>query len=262
VSAPVLEGLVLSATHRGGVAALREVSLAVRPAEAIAVIGRSGCGKTTLGRLLAGLPPVGASVAGRLRWTSGEAPVKRARPAGLGRHVAWLPQEGIAALHPQLTAGGQLAETLRAAGAPSDGAAIAAALAELGLSPEFAGRYPHQLSGGQGQRVALACALAQGAAVLVADEPTSALDAACGAAVLHAIAERRGKDGLALVLVTHDIGVAAALCDRVVALQEGRIVEEGPATRLLHAPHSDAVRELVAANRRLEGIVRCSARAA
>jgi ABC-type glutathione transport system ATPase component len=256
----VLEGDGLSATHAGGVAALGGVSLGLAAGEALAVVGRSGCGKTTLGRLLAGLPPPGALVAGRLRWPGGEAPVAGARRRGLSRHVAWLPQEGIAALHPQLTIGAMLAETLRAAGREPSAAAIAAALAEVGLPAEHAARHPHRLSGGQGQRVALACALAQGAAVLVADEPTSALDAGTAAALLRVMRARRER-GLALLLVTHDLGLAAG-CDRCLVLDGGVVVEEGAAARLLAAPASAAARALVAAHERLQELARCSARAA
>ncbi|WP_439597180.1 ABC transporter ATP-binding protein [Falsiroseomonas sp.] len=244
----VLSARDLAAAYPGLVA-LRGVSLELAPAEALAVVGRSGCGKTTLGRMLAGLPVPGAELGGTLAWPGGAAPVAGARRRGLSGHVAWLPQEAIAALHPQLTIGTQVAETLRAAGRPADAGAVAACLAEVGLPAEFAARHPHRLSGGQGQRAALACCLAQSPAVLVADEPTSALDEATGAALLRLLAERRRAQGMALVLVTHDLPAATTLCDRMLVLQDGAIAEEGPAARLAHRPASSAGRELVAALR-------------
>nr|WP_281419438.1 ATP-binding cassette domain-containing protein [Falsiroseomonas tokyonensis] len=228
---------------------MRGVSLALAPGEALAVVGRSGCGKTTLGRMLAGLPVPGARLSGELAWPGGAAPVAQARRRGLARQVAWLPQEAIAALHPQLTIGTQVAETLRAAGQRADAAAVAGCLAEVGLPAEFAARHPHRLSGGQGQRAALACCLAQSPSVLVADEPTSALDESTGAMLLRLLAERRRARGMALVLVTHDLRAATTLCDRMLVLQDGAIAEEGPALRLAHAPRSQAAQELVAALR-------------
>ncbi len=252
----------LSATHPGrfgATVALRGVSLSVAAGEAVAVVGRSGCGKTTLGRLLAGLPPRGAVVGGTLEWPGGAAPVAAARRRGLGRHVAWLPQEGIAALHPQLSIGSQIAETLRARGATADAAAVSAALAAMELDPALARRHPHGLSGGQGQRVALACALAQAPAVLVADEPTSALDEATGTAILRLLAAARRERGMALVLVTHDLAAAATLCDGMVVLRDGAVAEEGATAALMAAPRSAALQELLAA---LRPVRRCSARAA
>ena len=225
------------------------------------LVGRSGSGKTTLGRLLAGLPPSGAIASGTLRWPGGEAAVGAARRRGLGRRVAWLPQEGIAALHPQLSLGSQVAETLRAAGMRADAAAVAAALEEVELDAALAARLPHQVSGGQGQRAALACALAQQPAVLVADEPTSALDPASGAAILRLLDGRRRQRGMALLLITHDLA-AAAFCDRILVLEEGQVAEEGNAAALFREPRSAVARALLAARRRFEEPPGCSARAA
>ncbi|WP_426955676.1 dipeptide/oligopeptide/nickel ABC transporter ATP-binding protein [Muricoccus radiodurans] len=244
---PVLAAEGLSAVHAtaaGPLRALDGVSLSLRGGERLGVIGRSGGGKSTLARLLCGLSPPGAAVTGTLRWPGGAAPVAAARRAGLGHHVAWLPQEAQAALHPMLRIGSQVAETLRAARLPGGKAEVSARLAGAGLDPALASRYPHQLSGGQAQRAALACALAQDPAVLVVDEPTSALDTATAASVVAALDRLTRRAGVALVLVTHDLSGAAALCDRLLVLDEGRIAEEGPAARILRQPSSAVARGL------------------
>lgn len=270
MTVPALAARGLSATHRGrfgDTVALHGVSLTIAAGEAVAVVGRSGCGKTTLGRLLAGLPPAGASVSGELAWPGAVAPVAEARRRGLGRHVAWLPQEGIAALHPQLTIGAQVAETLRAHGTDADAGAVARALAAVELDPALARRHPHGLSGGQGQRVALACALAQAPAVLVADEPTSALDDETGQAILRLLAAARRDRGMALVLVTHDLAAALPLCDRMLVLQYGGLAEEGATAAVMAMPQTGATLELLRAMhpdalRAMHPEPRCSARAA
>lgn len=242
----ILRAEGLSAWH-GAVPVLAEISFDLAPGERMALIGRSGSGKSTLGRLLCGLPPAGARVAGLLRWPTGEARVAQARKAGLARHVAWLPQEAQASLHPMLRIGAQVTETLRAAGRPAGREAVATLLHQAGFDPAMAPRYPHQVSGGQAQRAALACTLAQDPAVLVADEPTSALDAATEAAVLETLMGLTRARGMALLLITHDIAHAVALCDRIMVLEQGSVVEDGPAEGLARAPRSEPARRLVEA---------------
>lgn len=233
--------------RHGSFTALGGVSLRLAQGELLGVIGRSGSGKSTLGRLLCGLPPAGAVVSGTLRWPDGQAEVARARKAGLARHAAWLPQEAQASLHPMLRIGSQIGETLRAHGAAATPAAIDALLEQAGCDAALASRYPHQVSGGQAQRAALACVLAQNPRVLVADEPTSALDVVTEAAVLHTLTRLVRERRMALVLVTHDLPNAAALCHRVVVLEAGRIVEDGRAADMAAAPRSAAARRLAEA---------------
>lgn len=257
-----LHGLGLSASYAGGPPVLAGVSVLIAAGETLGVIGRSGSGKSTLARLLAGLPPAGARVAGRLRWPGGEASVAGAHRAGLGRRVAWLPQDAQAALHPMLRLGRQVAETLRAAGRPSRAGDVAAALQAVDLEPLLAARYPHQVSGGQAQRAALACALAQGPDVLVVDEPTSALDVDTGTAVLAMLSCQARQHGVALVLVSHDLAAVRQAAQRVIVLDEGRVVEDGPAGAVLGSPRSEAASRLVRADAALRGTSYCSAQAA
>lgn len=246
MSEPILEACALDAAY-GTARTLHDVSFTLAPGERLAIIGRSGSGKSTLGRLLCGLPPAAARVTGRLRWPGGEAPVAMARKAGLTRHVAWLPQEAQASLHPMLRIGSQVRETLRAAGTAGGPAEVADLLGQAGFDPALARRYPHEVSGGQAQRAALACALAQRPAVLVADEPTSALDGTTEAAVLETLLTLTRDNGLALVLITHHIAHAVSLCHRVMVLEQGVVVEEGWARSLAQAPRSEPARRLVTA---------------
>lgn len=255
-----LLGCGLSARYGGRAPVLSDVRIGIDAGEAVAVIGRSGSGKSTLARLLAGVPPRGAQVEGRLSWPGGAAPVGEARRAGLG--VGWLPQDAHAALHPMLRVGSQIAETLRAGGLDGGAAAVAAALRAVGLDPALARRYPHQVSGGQAQRAALACALAHGPAVLIADEPTSALDAVTAGAVLDLLAGLTVGRGVALLLVSHDLDAVGRVARRVVVLDGGRVAEQGAAAQVLSSPRSDAARRLVDADAALRGKAACCAHAA
>lgn len=246
-----LEGVGLSARHAGagagaGAWALRSVHLRVEAGEVLGVIGRSGSGKSTLGRILAGLAPENAVIDGLLRWPGRECLASQA-PPGLSRHAAWIPQAAHAALHPMLRLGSHVAETLRAAGAQADRGAVARALADAGLDPALASRYPHEVSGGQAQRAVLASALAQGPGILIADEPTSALDTATGKLVLDMLGARVRERGLALVLITHDLAAAGRLCDRILVLDGGCIAESGGADAIVRRPRSHAARQLAAA---------------
>ena len=256
-----LEASGLSMRYGSLPPALADVSLVVAPGEVLAVIGRSGSGKSSLARLLVGLPPAGAQAAGWLRWPSGAAPVTEARRAGLSRQIAWLPQDAHAALHPMLRLGSQVAETLRATDRAAGPDAVAAALHEVELDPSIARRYPHQVSGGQAQRTALACALAQRPAVLVADEPTSALDADTGRAVLDTLSSLVRQHGVALVLVSHDLQAVRRMAARVGVLDRGRWVEEGETCEVLSRPRSDAAAALVEADAALRKGMACSAHA-
>lgn len=233
---------------------LHGVSLELRRGSTLGVVGRSGSGKTALARLLAALPPEGATAHGTLAWPGKEVDLSAwssaRRRRDVAGHLAWLPQEAQGALHAQLRLGSQLAETTRAAGSPADAGALRAWFTTVGLDHALLDRFPHEVSGGQAQRAVLACVLAQSPAVLVADEPTSALDAGTGSAILDVL-HGGARDGLfALVLVTHDL-VAASRCDRLVVLDGGRVAEAGSAAAVLSQPASEAARRLVAATDRL-----------
>ncbi|GAA3147376.1 ABC transporter ATP-binding protein [Planomonospora alba] len=222
----------LTVTGRTGAAVIGDVDLSVARGEVLALVGPSGAGKTTLLRAVLGeLPPGLVRAAGRVEWDG--APLRATR-RWRRRHVGYLGQDPASALHPLLTARAAVLEPLRAAGTPRAGRPACAerALTEVGLDPaEFAGRLPHQLSGGQAQRVALARALAADPDLLVLDEPTSALDPAALETAVALIRRRRAEGRSVTLVVSHDDSVVAGLLDRVVRLGATRSATRPAAPR-------------------------------
>lgn len=198
----------------------------VGPGEAVGLVGPSGSGKTTLALAVLGLAGwCGARAEGGISWRGravGPSELARLR----GREIAYVPQEPRAALDPYMTCGAQIAEGLRVGGAEGADARarVRGLLAEVGLDPSVADQYPHRLSGGMCQRVLLAAALAGDPALLVADEPTASLDALTRARVLALLDGVRRRRGLAILFISHDRRAVAALCDRVLRVQDRRVV--------------------------------------
>ena len=230
------------------------VSLQLHQAETVGVVGASGCGKSTLCRALMGLVPVrGGSVRLQgqdLRRLRGE-PLRRAR-----RRIQMVFQDPLACLNPVMTVAEAIADPLLIHGLASRAQARERArelLAAVGLNPPeaFANRLPRQLSGGQQQRVAIARALVLEPQVLLCDESVSMLDAEIQAEVLQLLRDLQHRLGLGMIFVTHDLSVASGFCQRVIVLDEGRIVEQGPGDQLLEQPQAEITRTLVAACPRL-----------
>ncbi|MFF2650707.1 ABC transporter ATP-binding protein [Streptomyces sp. NPDC058045] len=229
----------LNAAH-GRAPVLSEVSLTVPAGSCTAVVGPSGSGKTTLARCLAGLHP---SARGSAEWLGDGTDSGRAAPVQL------VAQDARGALNPRETVRGALTRPLRGVGGTSPEEAAAEALRLLGLvglDAAVLGRRPGELSGGQRQRVALARTLAAEPRVLVCDEITSALDPDTASGVLDLLDSLRRTLGLTVVTVTHDLSAAARRADRVVVLDAGRVVESGPADRVLVAPEHPVTRALLA----------------
>jgi peptide/nickel transport system ATP-binding protein len=231
---------------------LRLPLLELRAGECTALVGESGSGKSlTVQALLAQLPR-GLDATGRLRVDGVDIPLASpAHRALAGRGLAWVPQDPLASLHPLKRVGAQLVETLRAVRGLGRDAAVAEAraLLERVQVPEPASalrRYPHEFSGGQRQRIAIALALATRPRVLVADEPTAALDARIARDVLRLLDGLRADDGLALLLVSHDLPLVAAHAQQVHVLRRGEVVEQGAAADVLAHPTHAYTRELVA----------------
>ncbi|MER7576152.1 ABC transporter ATP-binding protein [Streptomyces sp. NPDC126514] len=248
----------LTVTHTtggGDVRAVDGVSLTVAPGEALVLLGESGSGKSTLARTVLGLPGRGARVRGRVRLsgtdllTLGERDLSDVR----GRRIGYVPQDPDAGLDPLRKVGAQLTEVLlrhRVSETRRAARRIAPALLEeagITEAARVAASYPHQLSGGQRQRTVIALALACAPGLLIADEPTTALDALVRARILNLFAGLLTERGIALLLVTHDIGVARRLGDRVAVMHAGRIIETGPVEKLLSSPHHPYAAALVAA---------------
>jgi peptide/nickel transport system ATP-binding protein len=246
------------ATPRGRVNAVREASLEVRRGECLAVVGESGSGKSQLFLGCLGLLAAGGVVQGSARFDGQEllGPDSTPRRAALGMRVAMVFQDPMNALTPHLTIGRQLAEVVLDRGLLDAAAARARSLAVLesvGMpEPEARLRqYPHELSGGQRQRAAIAMALMTHPDLLVADEPTTALDVTVQAQVIEVLRGARDR-GLAVVLITHDMGVVAGIADRVAVMYAGRIVETALARELFDSPAHPYTAALLASVPRLD----------
>ncbi|MBW6398248.1 ATP-binding cassette domain-containing protein [Roseomonas sp. HJA6] len=230
------------------VRALCEVSLSVARGEAVGLVGESGSGKSTMGRVLLGLTPAsGGSV--RLDGTV-IANLKGEAARGLRRRMQLVFQDPYSSLDPRRRVSAQIADGLLAHGLATRAeipGRVATLLDQVGLPKAHADRYPHEFSGGQRQRIGIARALAVGPDFLVADEPVSALDVSVQAQVLALLADLRARLGLAMLFISHDLPVVRSLCDRVVVLYLGRVMEEGPAAAVFERPRHPYTRALLSA---------------
>jgi peptide/nickel transport system permease protein len=231
-------------TPTGAKHVVSDVSLSVAPGEVLGLVGESGSGKSQTAFAVLGLLPQEASITGGAIDFDG-APLlgasRSARSALRGRRIAYVPQEPMSNLDPSFTIGHQLVQPMVACLGVSRSEARTRALALLervGISDPrrtFAA-YPHEVSGGMAQRVLIAGAVSCDPDLLIADEPTTALDVTVQAEVLDLLRELQRERGMAMVLVTHNFGVVADICDRVAVMQEGRIVEQATADDIFSAP--------------------------
>ncbi|MGW3964550.1 ABC transporter ATP-binding protein [Amycolatopsis sp. NPDC005003] len=246
----------------GDVEAVRGVGYEVRAGEVVAVVGESGSGKTVTAMSLLGLLPSTARVTGRAELAGRD--LYALTPAELravrGGEVGMVFQEPMSALNPVFTIGDQLVEAIRthqplAAPAARDRAAELLTLVGLPDPRRRFRSYPHELSGGQLQRVVIAMAVANEPKLLIADEPTTALDVTVQAEILELLRDLRERLGTAILLITHDMGVVADLADRVVVMHDGRVVEQGPVEAVFTAPAEDYTRQLLGSVVSLGGAV-------
>ncbi|MGB7963143.1 MAG: ABC transporter ATP-binding protein [Propionicimonas sp.] len=217
---------------------MHDLSLTLAPGEALGIVGESGSGKSLTLRAILDLLPRGITrTGGRIE---------------VGGRVGMIFQDPLSSLDPMMPVGRLVAEVCRATKGASR-AAARARVVELFASvqlpdPEMlTARYPHQLSGGQRQRVLLAVALAGDPDILLCDEPTTALDVTVQHEVLALLADLRVNRGLSLLFVSHDLAVVSQVCDRVVVLRQGRVVEQGSTRRIVTAPVEPYTRQLVEA---------------
>jgi peptide/nickel transport system ATP-binding protein len=242
----------------GAQTAVDGVSFDVGAGETVGLVGESGCGKSLTALSILRLLPEGLHASGEVLFEGRDlmAASERELCSVRGRRIGMVFQEPMTALNPVYTVGTQVAEAIRVHTPATRAEAAARAVELLGRvgipSPEDrARRYPHELSGGQRQRVMLAMALSCDPALLIADEPTTALDATVQAQVLELIRAEQRARGLSMLLVSHGLGVVARMCERVVVLYAGQVVEDGPAARLLETPAHPYTAALVATVRAL-----------
>jgi peptide/nickel transport system ATP-binding protein len=247
MSGPVLELRDLGVefpTRRGTLRALDGVSFDIHAGEILGLVGESGAGKSLTGAAIIGLvEPPGRVFRGQVL-LGGERIDDLPREAMRrlrGRRIGAIFQDPLTSLDPLYTVGQQLVETLRAhlpLGAARARAQAVDLLRQVGIpAPEARfGQYPHELSGGLRQRVVIALALAAEPALVIADEPTTALDVAVQAQILRLLREATQARGAAVMLVTHDMGVVAEVCDRVAVMYAGRVVEIGPVDEVIRRP--------------------------
>ena len=264
VTAPVLldvrDLVVTYVSDAGAVRAVDGVSFAVHAGETVALVGESGCGKTSVAFALMRVMAPGARIGAGSRITFDGADLlaldERAMCDLRGRKISMIFQEPASALNPVMKVGAQVAEVALLHGERSKRAAWDRAVAMLdrtGIADAArrAHQYPHELSGGMRQRVLIAMALMMRPALVIADEPTSALDVTVQAQILDLLRDLQRETGMAVLFITHDFGVVAELCSRAMVMRAGRIVEDAPVDRIFHAPADPYTAELLRAVPRL-----------
>jgi oligopeptide/dipeptide ABC transporter ATP-binding protein len=264
---PFLEarGVVVDFTTRGGevARALDGVDLDVAGGEVVALVGESGSGKTTLARVLTGLQ---RPVSGEVRVAGRPMPHRTRDLRDFRRRVQMVLQDASGSLNPRQTVYESVAEGIRlhrlarSEAGSTESELVARALSEAGLRPpeQLFLRYPHELSGGQRQRVLIAGALALRPELLIADEPVSSLDASIRGEILSLLLRLRDELSLGVLVITHDLGLAWNIADRIAVLYLGRVVEAGPTQQVLQAPrhpYTQALLSVVPEIERLEPVV-------
>jgi peptide/nickel transport system ATP-binding protein len=245
----------------GNVPVIRDLNFSLAPGRVLGLVGESGAGKSMIGRAVAQLLPHGFAVTGGELTFDGQDLVRMpmdARRELLGREIAFVPQEPLSGLNPVRTIGRQIDEHLARLRIGNRQARRERALAmldavHLSHAAELLGKYPHQLSGGMCQRVLIAMAFASRPKLLVADEPTTALDVTIQARIIELIAEMQRNDGSSVLFITHDLRLAAQICDDILVLYAGRPAEYGPARRVFGAPAHPYTRCLQLSNPPMSG---------
>jgi len=258
---PLVEarGLIKEYARRNGVArVVDDVSFAIQPGETLGLVGESGCGKTTVARILLRL----------IEPTAGEVlfegqplpPASSAQMRALRRRMQIVFQDPYAALNPRMTVAQILAEPFRIhRELPAEGLPVRLAelLHSVGLDPSALSRYPHEFSGGQRQRINIARALALRPRFLVLDEPVSSLDVSVGAQIVNLLRDLQRTLGLTYLFISHSMPLVRYLCDRIAVMQRGRLVELGDCIQVCSSPRSPYTQQLIAATPELPALAEC-----
>ena len=251
--APLLDirSLAISFTTSNGIVnAVQDANLTVLPGETVAIVGESGSGKSTTALAAIGLLPGNGQVSAGQILFDGE-DITRASAKRIvelrGNSIGMVPQDPMSNLNPVWKIGFQVRETLKANGQPATDADVARVLGQAGLpdAASRAGQYPHEFSGGMRQRALIAIGLSCSPRLLIADEPTSALDVTVQRQILDHLGTLTREMGTAVLLITHDLGLAAERAQRVVVMYKGRVVESGPALEILRNPRHPYTQRLV-----------------
>lgn len=226
-------------------AAVDHVSFRLGEGETLGLVGESGCGKSTLAKLITRLAePTAGSV-----WLGGEDITKRKGKAlrDVYRQMQMVFQSPAGSFDPRKTIGYGIGESLMNSGMPKAERMrrVSELLEQCGLLPEFAGRYPHEISGGQCQRAAIARALAIRPKLLICDEATSALDVTVQHQIMELLERLKQEQHLSFLFICHNLALVQSFCDRVIVMYEGKIVEEGTPDRIIQSPQSEYTRRLV-----------------
>ncbi|MER0060867.1 ATP-binding cassette domain-containing protein [Pectobacterium polaris] len=238
----------------GGETKVSDISFTLFAGERVCLLGASGSGKSLTAKAVIGTPPPGCQVSGSIRVNSEEVSQLKALARPPVSRVSAVFQDSATALNPLMPLGKQLSLALKT----TSSAELSALLAAMKLDdiPNLLQRYPAELSGGQRQRICITLALLGKTRLLVADEPTTALDVMTQQQVLQVLQERSVQpDAPALLFITHDIAVAAQLCQRGLVMENGRVIESGSMQQLLNAPQQPYTRSLVAAARRADTLL-------
>ncbi len=243
-AAPILETRSLHKRFKS-VHVVNDVSISLHAGETLAVVGESGCGKTTLARMLVGLePPTAGDIV-----VEGK-PVPRKRTFAMMRDLQMIFQDPFSSLNPRMTVIDIITEGAVAHGLIERHNRLEEAqrlLAQVGMPPEAAFRYPHEFSGGQRQRISIARAVSLKPRLIICDEPVSALDVSVQAQVLNLLADLQRELQVAYLFITHDIGVVRRMAHRIAIMHEGHIIEEGSAAAILCSPSHAYTKKLLAA---------------
>jgi oligopeptide/dipeptide ABC transporter ATP-binding protein len=248
MTTPALEardlGVSFHTGRRTSARAVDGVNLSVLPGQIVALVGESGCGKSTLARALLGLQP---TESGEVVVDGEVLPTSRAGLKAYRRRAQLILQDPMGSLNPRMSVYESVAEGLRVHRVEGEEQRVADALSRVGLRPpeRFFARYPHELSGGQRQRVVIAGALVLEPEILIADEPVSSLDASVRGEILALLLRLRDELGLSILVVTHDLGLAWNVADRIAVMYLGRIIEEGRTEDVLSHPKHPYTRALL-----------------